>query len=250
MNDSSPYSSASPPHYSTNGTPSPLTFQSSSCMESYSPPYSSTSATPSYDHMIPSSTPSQLPLLPQSVDPFMNQQTTPTMNHHHHHHVGGGPMPRKQMFATSSHMTSRGGHMTNLNSLSSTPSPSMEVRATFVPNANSTSNLTGYIESYSVPMTGTNMSNMFAMSDAEFSHKAIPSFAQAPPNVKQNIISARQRYSGAAPTGHAPSGAATISSHVVAGHHVRGSANNGGNADDSISQWTQWLQGSAPAPVC
>lgn len=249
MGDSPAYTNVSPSHYSSNGTPSP--YQNSCLEQSYSPPYSSTSATPSFDPMLPNSSSSELPLLPESVEQFMNQQTAPTV----HHQPIGDPLSRKQMAFNGSHMTSRGGHMTHLNSLSSTPSPSMEVQATFIPNANSTSNLTGYTESFSVPLS-TDM-NMLGMADAaNFTRKsAIPSLAQAPPQIRQNVISsARQRYSGIAPSGHVPLGGTTVTGHVVAGHHVRGggggSGRPGGNADDSISQWTQWLQGSAPAPVC
>ena len=215
---SPPYCNYASPPYSK-GTPSPQ----SSCSfqnDSYSP-YSST-ATPLCDQMIPNSTPSQIPPQ-QPMNQYVNQQTTPTTT----------PMS-KGMFVNSI-ASMIGPPPQNI------PGPSLEVTTTFIPNGNSSSNLSRYSESVSMPM-GPEMSDLFNLSGVDFSQKAIlPSLTHAPPHVRQTVIqNTRQRYSGATPTaaGRAPSAT------MVLGHA------NASDADSSISQWSQWLKGSAPAPVC
>lgn len=194
---SPPYSNFSPAY--SKGTPSPQ----SSCgyqNDSYSP-YSST---PIGDHMIPSSAP------PQSMNQYVNQQTTPT----------------NTIFAN--------GIASIIGPPHDVPEQSMEVRATFIPNGNSTSNLTGYSENICVPM-GSDMIDV-CLSGPQFTQRmAVPSLTHAPSRVRQSVIqNTRQRYSGATPT----------SGGLAMGHVTRHP-----DADSSISQWSQWLKGSAPAPV-
>jgi hypothetical protein len=200
---SPPYSNFSPPY--SKGTPSPQ----SSCGyqgDSFSP-YSST-ATPLNDHVLPKSTVSHLPVQPMNLytnqPPVANSIATKI-----------GPPPQNKQ--------------------------AVEVRATFIPNGNSTSNLSGYTESVSLPMC-PDVADVFSLSGTEFAQKAVPpSLAQAPPHVRQSVIqNTRQRYSGSTPS----AGTHTASSTVEFSH--RGVS----DADSSISQWSQWLKGNAPAPVC
>ena len=57
---------------------------------------------------------------------------------------------------------------------------------------------------------------------------------------RQTVINeVRARYAGNIPHAHTPSG-----------HQSRRYHSNEKDASESISQWSQWLKGSAPAPVC
>ena len=233
MIDSPPYSHPSPPY--SKGTPSPLGQNFSTPTDESFLPYSTATATPMFDHMITNSAPSQIHIPPQQQS-YISQPPTTTQQP-----PGPPGVPNHGMFGGPRRVISTTSHVTAFGSQSSTPSPSVELRATFIPNGNATSSVPGYSESYSVPMS--DVTSVFAMSESEFVQKSIPSLTQAPPHVRQSVIhSARQRYSGAIPASHAPS----------AGGHVPGGRGTNGDADsaDSISQWSQWLKGSAPAPVC
>lgn len=232
-NQTPTHSTASPPYANnfspsnSKGTPSPQ----SSCSyqthyEDHTSPYSSV-ATPICDPMLPCSTPFQPHMPGQSMNQYANQQATPTTT----------PLSNG-MFANSI--------ASNIGPPPSVPGQSIEVRTTFIPNGNSTSNLTGYSESISVPMD-SDLSDLFGISGPEFAPK--PSLTHAPPHVRQSVIhSARQRYSSATPASGHPSsgGGVAVGGHVT--EHVA-QPRAGTDADSSISQWSQWLKGSAPAPV-
>lgn len=102
-----------------------------------------------------------------------------------------------------------------------------------------------------MPM-GPGMTNMFGLNENEFVQKSIPSLSEAPSHVRQSVIhSARQRYMGAVPLAGQGHGMASGTG-GVAGGHVIGHVVSDDNADlasESISQWSQWLKGNAPAPV-
>ena len=218
-----------------NGNTSPQSYKSS-FEESYSPPYSTSTATPLYDHTMQNSTPSQPQVLPNCI--VQQQQATPT-NH-------TSSMMSSGMFvansAVSGHVMTPGGHMTNDMSNQGDPNQSVKLHATFIPNGNSTSSLAGFSENIPNP-DGPNMMDVFSLSETEFAQKNIPSLALAPPHVRQSVIhTARQRYSSSIPVGHVGSGG------VASGHVIEHGADT--KASDSISQWSQWLKGSAPAPVC
>lgn len=213
-------STASPPYANfspscSKSTPSPQSSceYQTHCDDSTFSPYSSSVATPICDPMLPSSTPFQPHVSVQSVNQYANQQATPTT---------------RGMFAYGMMGLPPNG-----------PGKSIEVQATFIPNGNSTSNLTGYSESFSLPMRA-DLTDVFGLNGPGFAQK--PSLTHAPPHIRQNVIhNARQRYSGAAPaSGHPSSGGGVAMGHVT----------DGADADSSISQWSQWLKGSAPAPVC
>lgn len=237
VEDSPQYSHPSPPY--SKGTPSPQNFCDDNLL-GFSNSTTSTTSTPAYDHMTPSSTPSHPPVPPSQF--FVNQQTAPIASQGT---TVVGP-PREGMFGGNRRVVTTNSHVTTYGSQSSTPSPSLELRATFVPNGNATSSLSGYSEAYSVPV-GPDMTNMLGLSEAELVQKSIPSLTQAPPHIRQTIVhNTRQRYAGPIPTGHTPSS----SGGVVGGHMTVGRGGDVESASDSISQWSQWLKGSAPAPVC
>ena len=124
------------------------------------------------------------------------------------------------------------GHVTQFIGQQPMQKPSLEFHATFIPNANSTS--TNFSEVLDFSMSGSNMLNMSAFDGVDFS--SISSTQAPPTHVRQSVINnARARYSGALPTGHG-------------GSHVSGHRGHG--ADAEVTQWSQWLKGSAPAPVC
>lgn len=217
-----------------NGSPSPQSYKSS-FEGSYSPPYSTSStATPHYDHMMQNPAPSQPHVLPNYI---AQQQAAPT-NH-------TSSVMSKGMFvansAVSGHVMTPGGHMTSISSQGA-PNQSVKLHMTFIPNGNSTSNLTSFSENVPIP-TGPDMMDVFSLNETEFAQKNIPSLALAPSHVRQSVIhTARQRYSSSIPAGHVGSGG------VASGHVIEHGAD--AKASDSISQWSQWLKGSAPAPVC
>ncbi len=225
--ESPPYSNFSP-----QGTPSPLSSCQGYCEDS---PYS-TGATPTSDHMISSSA-----HLQSSTCHYISQEAMPTST-----------LVSKDTFSNG---IAAG--------ISAIPGQPMELCATFIPNGNSTSNIPGYTESISLPVS-SDRANVFGLGGAEFAQIPMLSLSHAPSQVRQSVIhNARQRYSGATPTsaGH-PGGVAvghvaervqrysgvtpTSAGGVAIGHvtaHVQA-------ADDSISQWSQWLKESVPPPVC
>lgn len=218
---SPPYSNFSPSY--SKGTPSP---QSSCGYQNAYEDNFSTAATPISDHMIPNSASSQTHM---PLNQYVNQQATPITT----------PMS-KGMFTN--------GITSNIGPPQAMPGQSLEVRTTFIPNGNATSNLTGYSESNSLPME-SGLTDMFGLSGPEFTQRPMQSLTHAPPHVRQSVIhSARQRYSGATPTsGRPPPGSSVALGHVT--EYIQ-AAPSSTDADSSISQWSQWLKGSAPAPVC
>ena len=266
------------PAYSKGTTPSPLSSLHSSLEESYSPPYSahhhhhtfsgagSVEATPLCfgDHMTSeTTTPHLQPLGGGGELHYVDCQAPPTATPT----CGGGGDPfANQMFADN--MGAGAGTL---------PNQSIQLHTTFIPNANSSSNLTGYSESVSLPPllpgggppaeepmplpgvigNGNNMAEIFG---AGFAPEATtPHVWQLHTAAGRNVTNARQRYSGATPiSGHTHQNhdaVATTKVGVSAGRVTSSGGRRGPDgvecdASNSISQWSQWLKGGAPAPVC
>ena len=227
LNGSPPYNTNFSSPYSK-GQPSPLTSNQGHVYESSDSP--SAAATPIYDHMVMTSNNNQVPVsFPEPI--FTNQETIRASN---------------GTFTKSFIMTQGKSHVTQFGSQSSTPSPSMELQTTFIPNGNSTSNFTDLSDIINIPL------NVDMTTFNEFAHlppTTTHSLTQAPPHVRQSVINnTRARYSGAIPTG-GNLGGVEQQGHVIRHFHGTGTSSE---VDESnrISQWSQWLKGSAPAPVC